>query len=208
MADNNSVKKQFILNIRKYLLSLLFCAIITKHFSQEPKLSIDVNLPVLLGQNFLADNYFGVFDLGVAYEFAELNTTKIGAAVNASFLRSTNNATNNNFDVRVYAIQPKIFAKFRLNAIKNLHIKTGLGYALFIFNLVPNANTGQFNLNQGRSSNENGINLNTALHYDFAKKFYATVQYDFVKLSTDKSALNNPYNTNLNILKLGVGIRI
>lgn len=195
------------MNFKKYIFLVLSYLTFSNNFSQESNLNIDANLPILLGQNFLADNYFGIFDLGLSYQFAEFKTTKIGSSINTSFLRDSNNGRLDAFDIRVYVIQPKIFSKFNIVSNQNFHFKTGLGYSLFIFDLVQNENTAQFNADQDTVENENGIALNLGLVYDFGRRFYADVQYDFIKIVGNENRLANTYSTNLNILKIGLGIK-
>ena len=197
-----------MIKFKKHLLILLFVFIIGKNFSQESNVSLDVNLPVLLGKNFYADNYTGVFDVGGSYDFTELKTTKIGTSLNVSFLRDANVGRNSLFDLRLYVIEPKVNATFVIPSNENLHFKTGLGYSLFIFDLVQNENTTQFDFNENTTDNKSGITLNLGIIYDFTNKFYVEMQYDFVKLFADENVIANAYNTNLNILKIGVGIRI
>lgn len=191
---------------RVWFIILFFASI--QLFSQESNLSLDLNLPVLLGQNFYADNYVGVFDVGGSYDFTELNTTKIGASLNVSFLRDANIGRNSQFDLRLYIIEPKVNATFVIPSNESLHFKTGLGYSLFVFDLVQNENTTQFDFNENTTDNKSGIALNLGIIYDFTNKFYVEMQYDFVKLFVDDTVIANAYNTNLNILKIGVGIRI
>ena len=194
--------------MKKFLFFLICCFTINNSFSQESNLSFELNLPVLLGQNFYADNYSGVFDIGATYDFIELPFTKIDTSLNLSFLRDSNIGRNSQFDLRLYIIEPKVNATFTSPSNQNLHFKTGIGYSLFVFDLVQNKNTTDFNFNDNTTDNKSGVAVNLGLIYDFNKKFYAEIQYDFVKLFLDDDLISNAYNTNLNILKIGVGIRI
>jgi hypothetical protein len=194
--------------MKRFLFLVLCYFTINTSFSQESNVSVELNLPVLLGQNFYADNYTGVFDIGATYEFVKLNTTKIGTSLNVSFLRDSNIGRNSQFDLRLYVIEPKIHTTFTMPSNEKLHFKTGLGYSLFVFDLVQNENTTQFNFNENTTDNKNGVAINLGLIYDLGKKFYAEIQYDFVKLFVDENVIANAYNTNLNIFKIGVGIRI
>jgi hypothetical protein len=194
--------------MKKFLFLLICCFTINNGFSQESILSFELNLPVLLGQNFYTDNYNGVFDIGATYDFIELPSTKIGTSLNLSFLRDSNIGRNSQFDLRLYIIEPKVNATFTNPSNQNLHFKTGIGYSLFVFDLVQNENTSDFNFNDNTTDNKGGVALNLGLIYDFNKKFYTEIQYDFVKLFVGEGLISNAYNTNLNILKIGVGIRI
>lgn len=194
--------------MKRFLFLVLCFFTINRGFSQDSNFSIELNLPILLGQNFYADNYVGIFDVGASYDFYEFKTTKIGTSLNVSFLRDANIGRNSLFDLRLYIIEPKVHATFTMPSKPNLHFKTGLGYSLFVFDLVQNENTTEFNFNDSTTDNKNGIALNLGLIYDFTDKFYVEIQYDFVKLFADNNVIPNAYNTNLNILKIGVGIRI
>lgn len=197
-----------MIKFKKHLLILLFAFTICKIFSQDSKLSFEANLPVLMGQNFYADNYVGIFDIGGSYVFSNFNFTRLGISLNTSFLRDANIGRNNQFDLRLYILEPKLFATFTMPSNTNLHLKTSLGYSVFLFDLVQNENTIQFDFNENTTDAKSGIGLNLGLVYDFGERFYSNIQYEFVKLFTDNSTINNAYNTNVNILKIGVGIRI
>ena len=72
---------------QKILLALLLLFAI-QSFSQNSKLSIEVNFPIPIGDNFLGENYGGIVDAGVKYRFSELRILNIGASINGGFLKN------------------------------------------------------------------------------------------------------------------------
>lgn len=55
---------------------------------------------------------------------------------------------------------------------------------------------------------ESGVNLNLSLSYDNTEKFFLHAQYDFVKIGVDNDIPDTKYNTNINIFKFGLGLRL
>ena len=58
------------------------------------------------------------------------------------------------------------------------------------------------------SQTESGINLNLGVVYDITDRLFAQVQYDFVKIGVDNEVPDIKYNTNISILKIGLGYRL
>ncbi|MES2852363.1 MAG: outer membrane beta-barrel protein, partial [Bacteroidota bacterium] len=56
--------------------------------------------------------------------------------------------------------------------------------------------------------NENGFNYNIGLSYDLTNKLFLQAQYDFIKIGVEDGIPDKSYNTNINILKFGIGYRI
>ena len=44
--------------------------------------------------------------------------------------------------------------------------------------------------------------------YDLTDKIIIQLQYDFIKLSTTNDIPNTGYNTNVDLVKIGLGLRI
>ena len=191
---------------QKLLLALLLIFSI-KLFSQDSKLSVEANFPIPIGDNFLGENYGGIVDIGVKYSFLELKIFDIGASINGGFLKNSKADSNNSFDVNVYPIQPRIFAEFNIEKLSKLHPQIGLGYSFLIFKAQSNGINPDF-LETNIVRTESGVNLNLGLSYDITDKLFIQAQYDFIKIGVDNDVPDIKYNTNINILKFGLGLRI
>jgi opacity protein-like surface antigen len=55
---------------------------------------------------------------------------------------------------------------------------------------------------------QNGINLNFGIAFDITKKFFINAQYDFIKLKKENSIPYSTFNTNINLVKLGIGLKL
>ncbi len=109
------------------------------------------------------------------------------------------------FQVTTYIIQPKIFAELNLESIKKLHPFLGLGYTFVDFQFSDSNNEMDVSVN---SENLSGFGLNLGVAYDITNKLFAQVQYDFTKIGVDNEVPDIKYNSNINILKIGLGYRL
>ena len=193
--------------MKQKLLLVLLLILSIKSFSQDSKFSIEMHYPIPIDQNFIGKNYNGIIDIGAKYRFAELTNINIGASINGGILVNNTNYNNENqdFKVKSYLIQPKIFAELKIESISKLHPFVGFGYTFMVFD-VSGTNNG-FDVS-GSSKTESGINANFGFAYDITNKIFIDLQYDFVKLQVDKETPNTTFNTNVNLLKVGLGFRI
>ena len=192
------------MRLRLTVILLMFFTI--KSFSQDSKFSIDANYPIAIGNNFLGQNYNGLVDLGAKYKFSDNKIVDIGASINFGFFQNTKSgatALNQLFDVKVFPIQARIFAEFNIQNLKKLHPQIGLWYSIIIYDAVWRENT-----NADIDDNENGFNYNIGLSYDLTNKLFLQAQYDFIKIGVEDGIPDKSYNTNINILKFGIGYRI
>ncbi len=174
-------------------------------FGQVSKFSIEANFPYTFGDNFVDEGYNGVADLWLKYRFAAYSAFDLGASLNiGAFLRD-----NSRFDgspvVNGNAVifQPKIYASFKLEAYPQLHPMVGLGYSIFAFHMNSENFAGA---DFQENSSDDGVNINAAIAYDVSEKMFLQVAYDYVQLSA-RNVRDVAYNTNVNILKLGIGYR-
>ena len=181
---------------------VLFLLFTINLFSQDSKLSVEANFPIPSGDNFFGENYGGVIDIGAKYRFIELSIIDIGGSINGGLFKNSK-VDNRLFDINVYSIQPRLFAEFKFTEMSKLHPQLGIGYSFFRFKSDANESHSNF-----ADRTENGINLNLAIAYDITDKFFVQIQYDFIKLGTDDFTPDIKYNTNLNILKFGLGIKL
>jgi opacity protein-like surface antigen len=191
---------------QKLLLTLLLIFSI-KSFSQDSKFSFELNYPIPIDNNFIGKNYNGIIDVGVDYRIANLNPVNIGISLNGGIL--TNNSNQNkafqNFKVTSYVIQPRIFGELDLESIDKFHPSVGLGYTIMVFD-ASGINNG-LDVSDANDT-QSGFNFNFGLAYGITEKLFVQVQYDFIKLGVDNDASDMKFNTNVNILKIGLGYRL
>lgn len=176
-------------------------------YSQDSKFSLELNYPAPMGENFVGENYTGIIDLGADYRIANLNPIHIGVSINGGVLLNNSNQNNGlqDFKVTTYAIQPRIFGELNLESIAKIHPAIGLGYTIMIFD-ASGTNNG-FDVSDS-SDTKTGININFGLAYDISEKLFVQAQYDVIKLKEDNEVPNTKFNTNVNILKIGLGYRL
>ena len=193
--------------MKQKLLFALLLILSIKSFSQDSKLSVEMHYPILIDQNFIGKNYNSIIDVGAKYRFSEITNINIGASINGGILVNNTNDNNGNqdFTVKSYLIQPKIFAELKIESISKLHPFVGFGYSFMVFD-ASGTNNG-FDVS-GSNETESGINANFGIAYDITKKIFIDIQYDYVKLKVDKETPNTTFNTNINLLKVGLGFRI
>tara|TARA_B110000285_G_C14821839_1_gene466887 strand:- start:88 stop:675 length:588 start_codon:yes stop_codon:yes gene_type:complete len=193
---------------QKLLLALLLIFSIIS-FSQDSKFSLELNYPIPVDENFIGKNYNGIIDLGLKYRFSNLSFLNIGASLNAGILKNSKNDRVQHFDVTAFAIQPRIFAELDSESLTKFHPSIGLGYTFMTFNASGIDSFNPDNPNSSSSSQtESGINLNLGVVYDITDRLFAQVQYDFVKIGVDNEVPDIKYNTNISILKIGLGYRL
>tara|TARA_B110001450_G_C17407280_1_gene394236 strand:+ start:59 stop:637 length:579 start_codon:yes stop_codon:yes gene_type:complete len=190
---------------QKILLTLLLIFSI-KSFSQDSKFSIELNYPIPIDKNFVGENYDGIIDLGAKFKFVELNPLNLGASLNSGILVNDSRPNNEfqDFKITTYLIQPRIFAELDIESIKSFHPFIGIGYTFIIFDAKGTQNG--FDISGG-SQTQSGLNIDFGVGYDITNKLSALVQYDFIKIGADE-VLDIKYNTNINILKIGLGYRL
>ncbi|WP_426063362.1 outer membrane beta-barrel protein [Flavobacterium sp. DSP2-3-1] len=155
----------------------------------------------------MAENYNGIFDIGAKYRFSKIKNINIGTSINGGILVNNTNDNNGNQDFKdkSYLIQPKIFAELTIESISKLHPFIGFGYTFMVFD-ASGTNNG-FDVS-GLSKTDSGINANFGVAYDITTKIFIGIQYDYVKLNVAEETLNTTFNTNVNLLKIGLGFRI
>ncbi|MHB0756959.1 outer membrane protein [Polaribacter sp. M15] len=191
----------------KHQLILVFLIIFSiKSFSQNSKFSIELNYPIPIDENFIGENFNGIIDAGLKYRFTNLDLLSIGASFNYGILKNSKNDRIGLIDVTAFSMQPRIFAELNSESISRFHPSVGLGYTFMTFNA---SDTESFNSNSSSlSQTESGFNLNLGMAYDITNELFIEVQYDFIKIGVDNEIPDIKYNTNINILKIGLGYRL
>ncbi len=179
---------------QKIFLTLMSIIIAIATYSQDSKISLELNYPIPIDKNFIGENFNGIVDLGIKFRFVDLAPINIGASFNGGILTRKTDFQGSN--VSNYIFQPRVFGEINLESIEKIHPHLGLGYTIMVFDFA------------GGSDSQNGFNLNFGLIYDFTEKFFAQLQYDFVKLGVEDNVPNTKFNTNVNLLKIGIGYRL
>ncbi len=195
---------KFILMIKNLFLTVIMIACFVSH-GQQSNFSIEANFPYTFGDNFVDEGYNGALDIGLKYRFAEYNSWDLGASLNVGAFYRDDSRFDGAPDVNGNAIifQPRMYASFQVDGYPRFHPMVGLGYSIFTFNIEDQNFAGA---NFQENSSDDGINLNLAVAYDIAAKWFLQLQYDYVRLSA-REVRKTPYNQNVNILKLGIGYR-
>lgn len=179
---------------QKICLTLLLTILTITTYSQDSKISTELNYPIPIDNNFIGENFNGIVDLGIKFRFVDLAPIKLGVSFNGGILNRKTEFQG--AKVSNYILQPRIFGELNLESIEKIHPHLGLGYTIMVFEFA------------GGSDNQNGFNLNFGCSYDFTEKFFAQLQYDYVKLGAEDNIPNTKFNTNVNILKIGIGFRL
>ena len=195
---------------QKLFYTLLFITSIHA-FSQETKFTIEANYPFTIGENFIGKNYDGIADAGFKYSFTDAKLVNLGLSVNGSLLNYNFKVHDDfaepfDYKVNAYFIQPRIFAELVVASIDMFHPSVSLGYSFILFNVVG-PDPLDFS-NETAKDSQSGINLNVAVAYDLTEKIFIQLQYDFIKLGTANDIPNTAYNTNVDLVKIGLGYRI
>ncbi len=184
----------------KIKLSILLIFLSFYSFCQNSKLSVEINYPIPFDNNFIADNYKSIIDVGAKYRFINSRVINIGISFNAGILYFENTKSYiQDYKVTNYMLQPKIFGEFNLKKLKPF---LGLGYTSMIFDY--NGNNNEFEIN-GKSDTQSGIDFNVGFKYNVLKNVFIQVQYDYIILDVGEEIPRTKYNTNVNIFKIGMG---
>ena len=180
------------------LTVLLFITI--KSIAQDSKFSVELNYPIPF--DFIGVNYNGIIDFGADYRFSNLGPINIGVSFNGGILVDDFNQSSviQDFKTTSYIIQPRIFGELDLESIEKIHPTDGLGYTIMVFKASGSLNGIEISNSDFTHS---GFNFNFGIAYDITEKLFIQAQYDFIRLGVD-----NNVNTNVSILKIGLGYRL
>ena len=190
---------------KKILLGLLI--ILTfKSFSQNSKFSVELNLPINMGENMFGKDFKGIVDIGAKYRISNLDLINVSASINAGLSNGTpvEDSRIKNQESKYYLIQPRINGELKIKSLKNVYPMFGIGYTFMIFESSATID----NITTENNINRSGINANFGVSYDLTKKLFAIVQYDFVKLKAGNNISNTNFTTNMNIIKIGIGLKL
>ncbi len=184
--------------------SLLFVFLIGLPFitsAQDKKWSVEVHYPISVGEDFGASNQ-GVIGAGIKYRFTTVGKFNIGASLDATWFSTT--STNDSdpiqeFDIKNFFIQPRIFSELPLTNNNKLNLLGGIGWTWnrSVESLAFFDDQGEI---QGSDWN-NGFNLNLGLSYNLSTRWFVQAQYDLIFLSGDSPSRN------VGLIKIGAGFR-
>jgi hypothetical protein len=175
---------------RVFIVGLLIISCF-KGFSQNSKLSLDINYPIPVGDNFIGKNYNGIFDLGIKYNFVKISKFRLGMSANIGQL-----VFHSDIPVKALMMKPRINAELTFG---KLIPYAGIGYSFFNYNVDSNSSD--------IDKTNDGININLGLKFNIVSKVYLNFGFDFIKFRTEEM-VNNSYNRNIEIFEIGVGIGI
>ncbi len=168
--------------------------------SQQKRFSVEVNYPLPIGSNFIGESYDGIIDAGFRYRIKTLKIVNFGFGLNGSYLKLEDHPHPSVHSVDNIIIQPKLFGEFTIPKVNKLHPHIGMGYSFLRFkvNSYEEGIEGEAN---------SGFNLNMGISYYIFERTLIQIQYDFIKLSAEEGIPSTSYNTNVSILKFGIGMR-
>ncbi|HLW33901.1 MAG TPA: outer membrane beta-barrel protein [Aequorivita sp.] len=180
-------------------------------FSQDSKISLEVNFPISLGNNFFGEDYNGIVDVGAKYRIVNISNLNLGISVNGSYFKkkaklyipSYPGDFQNPYDaseITNFTILPRAFAELTLESLPKLRPFVGLGYGFLIFNTASRGVA-----SPSSSVTLNGLNGNVGAYYLLTNSIYAQLQYDYIKLF-DEDVLGQPDANNVSIIKFGLGL--
>ncbi|MEO1010341.1 MAG: outer membrane beta-barrel protein [Bacteroidota bacterium] len=189
---------------KKVLLGVLILTSI-QMVSQDKKWSIEANYPISVGDDLGNDNP-GILDIGLKYRFLDFNIVQLGAGINTGVFRDNIESftipSDFDFTETNWVIQPKVFAEFRIPALKRLRPSIGLGYTIIRSRFKGDI----FGRNEDTTNTDGGLNLNLGVSYDIAKWLFIQAQYDYVRFNIREEGFPD-INDDLGFLKAGVGFR-
>lgn len=198
-------------DIMKKLFLIALVSLSALSFGQATKFSVEAAYPIPVDQNFVGDNYTGIADLGLKVRIINLRVINFGVSLNGSMLNYKDSGyfpavdETLNFKTNLYIIQPRFFAELNLKGLTKLRPFAGVGYSLFLSKTTFDSQSNMADT----TSNEGGFNTNIGLSYDIFKKVYILASYDYTILTNLEDGVpDTAYNTNVSILKVGIGIRL
>ncbi len=199
MNDNKLIRKE---KMKKTLFILLtfYCSSV---FSQTQTLTLGLNYPILVGNNFLKTNYTGIIDAEVKYFPYKLKKLKLGITTNIGLL------TNSNDFISKFIVDNP-----NLTPVTVLLIKPGLTTEIEFGRFVPYAVLGYSffnymskNMPTNEDSSNDGLNLILGLKYNLFEHFFVNANFDYTRFRLESEALDISYNKDIYLLKAGIGYR-
>lgn len=197
-------------NMRKTVIFVIFCLVSLSTFSQKKlnDISLYFSYPIPFGDNYISENYMGIFDAGIAYDFLRLNNLGMAISFNTSALSFPDN------DVNLQIFSPKIGVNYELK-LNYLSIipQIQMGYSNWRFRasggtkLDESGNT--FEIPEYKK-NFNGLTTRLDTRFVLSTKrtikWFCNISYEYTIRENSREFLNNSYNRNIHIFYPGVGV--
>lgn len=186
---------------------IIFVLIIVNSFysliAQNEKFSARLSYPIPLGDNFVSENYSGIIDVGLKYTLFSSGVFSSGLSTNFSYLTYEN--TNFNLPVRVNAtlLAPRIFIDIHSPMLKKFTPTFGIGYS---FNNFTTKETVEV-ASPIPDENEGGFTFNIGCSYSLNDYIFTFLSYDYFKTSRSDNVPDINFNTQINIVRVGVGVK-
>lgn len=182
--------------MKKKLLLIFFLILSINTFSQDKKYSIELNFPILIGTNFIDENYTGIIDLGFKYRLVKYSFLDSGFSLNGGLYNFNKNDNLNEPFKELYTIQPRIYAE--INKWGKFRSSIGIGYSLLKYR------TTQF---------DNGLNVSVGISYNITNDLFLQIRYDMLSKTKEYYLFRKYFypivvNGDNESLKIGIGLRL
>ena len=164
-----------------------------------------MNYPFLIDDNFIGSNYSGIIDLGLSYRFASTDIFDFGITLNSFVLNSSNDGRLSDFDITVVGIQPSLYSEIKIEALGSFHPLARAGYTILSFSDAFNLATGE---ELDSDTSRSGFFVGVGAAYGITNRLFAKMEYHFTKLNQDDEVFDSDFNTNVNMLLVGLGYKI
>ncbi len=189
----------------KYLAGVLLLCCLTSGFAQGEKWSVEVHFPITLDNNFVGSNFNGVLGIGSSYRFVQTGSINVGAGLYLGLLTDPRNREfGADFSANAFYIQPNGIVELQLDQLGDFRPSLGVGLSVFTFSSQQSIS--DFELNNVPET-QVGFNISTGLAYFISTRFFIQAIYDFTALAPDDDVPDNDFNSNVNLLNVGVGYR-
>ncbi len=190
--------------MKKTLTAFLFLLVASTLCAQDQKVSATLSYPLPIGSSFIAQNYTGVIEGGLQVRFVNTSLIRMGASFNGSYLTFKDSPSSRTNSVNAYFLQPRVFGELVVPALQKFRPTLAVGYTFVSFRAKSGFADGDPITLQ---DNQQGFNIHTGFYFNVTNRFFTSVHYDFVKLSTDEEVPGTKENTNISQLKFGIGFR-
>lgn len=196
--------------MKKALLTLLIAVQLNNIVAQSYKnITFELRYPVPTGENFInkafGNGYKGLIDMGVGYNFLQLDHLEMGILFNSSFLSLSD------YDMSLMILSPKIGIEYKIPLHKFTFIPhVAFGYSNFQF--TSTSWTDEFGnvVDSKHKENLDGITFKGSarwlLNSSKRLEYYLQLAYEFTKLGKMESTPNISYNRNIQNLYPGIGL--
>lgn len=197
--------------MKKILLTLFIAVQLNNIVAQSYKnnITFELRYPVPTGENFInkafGNGYKGLIDMGVGYNFLQLDHLGMGILFNSSFLNLSE------FDMSLMILSPKIGIEYKIPLQKFTFVPhVAFGYSNFQF--TTTSWTDEFGnvVDSKHKENLDGITFKGSarllLNRSKRLEYYLQLAYEFTKLEKWDGTPNISYNRNIQILYPGIGL--